>query len=79
MLRAQTRMQAGATIVPVIGRPCLWQMTWIGKGPGGLQVLPLDGQGRIKPVSAWDDRSEVWNSLVAMGILDAISARQRRA
>ena len=51
-------------VVPVILKPSLWQHTIL----KAYQALPIDDNGKLKPVILWDERDEAWLK-VAEGIL----------
>ena len=62
MLRALERHRAGqARVVPIILRPCDWQVTVFGK----LNALPKDGKAVVS--AAWDSRDAAFYN-VALGI-----------
>lgn len=54
----------GATIVPVLARPCLWEVSAL----AGAKLLPVNEQ----PVSLWKDRSAAWLDVVR-GVRAAVS------
>lgn len=74
---AEERMRAGAAVVPVIIRPALWQLAWIGQGDTGIQVLPRDDKGEVKPISKWTDEGDAWVQVVE-GLQTIIAARRGR-
>jgi hypothetical protein len=49
-------------LVPIIARPCAWAQSSI----AGLQVVPAQG----KPITAWTDQDQAWESVLA-GVSDA--------
>lgn len=55
----------GATILPVLARPFLWQLTELGP----VQPLPLNGT----PVESWDDHDAAWLE-VARGVLGVVTS-----
>lgn len=55
----------GATIVPVLARPFLWQLTELGP----VQPLPPNGT----PVESWDDHDAAWLE-VARGVLGVVTS-----
>lgn len=66
----ERRSKGKAIVVPIILKPCLWKQTEF----ANLQALPLDRQGRLTPISKWDDRDEAM-SIVADGLNKLIDAK----
>lgn len=46
-----------AIAIPVILRPCLWKEV---EGLAQLQALPMNEDGRLVPISKWEDKDEAW-------------------
>lgn len=62
--RAMERQEQGvARVLPIILRPCPWQLSPLSK----LQVLPRDG----RPVIQWKRRDEAWLNVIE-GIMEVI-------
>jgi hypothetical protein len=43
--------------IPIILRPCLWKEV---DGLGQLQALPINDDGRLLPITKWEDKDEAW-------------------
>ncbi len=70
LARAKKCQSAGATLLPVIVRPCYWQGSDVGK----LQIYPRAEDGAVKPLSKWEHPEEAWLSVLD-AILSIIKAR----
>jgi hypothetical protein len=66
----ERRSQGKVVVVPIIIKPCLWKQTDFAK----LQALPMDPQGRMTPVSKWEDRDEAMAE-VAEGLQKLINSK----
>ncbi|WP_435548371.1 toll/interleukin-1 receptor domain-containing protein [Desulfobacterium sp. N47] len=68
MEQALSRHKANISrVIPVVIKSCAWQASPIGK----IQALPVDDDGKIKPVTNWDDENEAYFN-VQEGIRKAI-------
>jgi TIR domain/Effector-associated domain 11 len=54
--------------IPIILRPCLWREV---DGLGELQALPMNDEGRLLPITKWEDKDEAWMK-VAEGLKKVI-------
>jgi hypothetical protein len=69
MTLAMKRHEEGsARVVPIILRPCLWQVSPFAK----LQALPDDA----RPITMWSDRDEAFTN-VAMGLQRLVAELRR--
>lgn len=50
---------SGARIIPVLARPCDWEYQF-----GDLQALPKTKEGRLLPLSRWEDKDEGYLAIV---------------
>ena len=57
-------------IIPVILKNCLWKETILGR----LQALPQNDEGKLKPLTQWEDRDDAWYN-VAQGIIKVVDNR----
>jgi hypothetical protein len=64
-----------AIAIPVILRPCLWKEV---EGLAQLQALPMNEDGRLVPISKWEDKDEAWVQ-VASGLKRVIENMKQKA
>lgn len=64
-----------AIAIPVILRPCLWKEV---EGLAQLQALPMNEDGRLVPISKWEDKDEAWVQ-VANGLRRVIENMKQKA
>jgi hypothetical protein len=67
---AKERRTNGAVVIPIILRPTLWDLSWLGE----LQACPRKG-GVVKPVSTWRQADEAWINVIR-GLRTILTARK---
>jgi hypothetical protein len=63
-----------AVAIPVILRPCLWKEV---EGLAQLQALPMNDDGRLVPISKWEDKDDAWVQ-VASGLKRVIENMKQK-